>query len=61
MPKQPIKHGTGDRNNNDVARKDAKIHERRDRENERSDEHRDRADEHRTGNDEPPSDGARLP
>ncbi len=57
-PAHAPKHGTGDRNDNEVARKDHEVHRERDRENRRSEEKRDRADESHTGNQEPPSVGA---
>ena len=54
-------HGTGDRNNSDVAWKDAEDQLERDRENRHNDKKRDRADETGTGNREPPSEGADVP
>jgi hypothetical protein len=61
MKKHPSRHGTGDRNNRDVAWKDAEDQLERDRENRYNDKKRDRADETGTGNREPPSEGADVP
>lgn len=57
-PKHAPKHGTGDRNDNHVARQDQVVQRERDRENRGNDKKRDRADEADTGNHEPPSRGA---
>lgn len=61
MPKQPSKHGSGDRNINSVASKDAKVQEKRNRENHRNDDQRDRGDARGTGNQEPSSRGTGVP
>lgn len=61
MKGQPHKHGTGDRNNDQVARNDTQIHRKRDQENRESDRNRDRADEAGTGNREPSSGGKNTP
>lgn len=61
MTGQPHKHGTGDRNNDHVARKDHEIHRKRDEENRQNDRKRDRADETGTGNREPAPSGKETP
>ncbi len=61
MTGQSSKHGTGDRNNDQVARKDHEIHRKRDEENRQSDRKRDRVDETGTGNREPASGGKDTP
>lgn len=61
MTSQSGRHGTGDRNNDELAKKDAKLHRERDRENRQNDHKRDRADESGTGNREPPSEGGSTP